>query len=158
MPERGLAAVSGVSGPQSAEWCGWCGEPASERVVVERATASRPARSAWACMSCSRRLVPPPPEPEQVVEERTPPLCQSCYAEITFVHVVKDGRRNGRRLPVDREPTHRPELRASMVVVNPRRGTGVVLTKALLEDAKGWLRAGATLHLPHFASCSRRAR
>lgn len=141
--------------------CRWCGSPASERVVVEAArdTAQgyRAAVTAPACAKCSRRLCPPPPEPDpEPIEERVPPLCDSCFGEISFVRVVKDGRVNGRKMPVDRLPIHRAELRHGYVVVNPRTNAGVVLTKALLEVARGWLSAGARLHQHHRATCGKR--
>lgn len=89
-------------------------------------------------------------EPE--VEQRTPPLCQSCFAEVTFVTLVK----GGRRMPVNRRALGKgAEIKRSMVVVNPAKSTAVVLTQAQVDsgEAKRWVAAGARLHLPHFATC-----
>lgn len=135
--------------------CSWCDEGASDRVKVAR----RRGRDvyAYACREHARRLSPAEPEPveETVVEERTEPLCTSCYDEVTWVQLVKDGRRT-KRMPVDRRPLRGAEIKRSMVVVNPRKGTAVVLTQAHVDsgEAKRWVDAGAQLHLSHFVTCS----
>lgn len=133
------------------EVCQWCGAGATDRISIGRRRGR--AVYAYACREHAQRLAPAP-EPEKtepVVEERTEPLCGSCFAEITWISLP----RNEKRMPVDRAPLHTKDPRVSMVLVDARKPIGVVLKKTDIDSgaAARRIQAGARLHLSHHATC-----
>lgn len=153
MPLWSRLLCHGSQGLRPEVTCAWCDKPATKAIVVRKR--ARANVTAPACPEHALKYGPAPKQRRATTRtiEVTPPICESCGAEVTWVQLMKDGQR-GKRMPIERKPLQKVEPRFRLVAYNKRTGQAVVLTKALVDDAKAWVKAGAQLHRGHF--CQKR--
>lgn len=93
--------------------------------------------------------------------------CRACGAEMLWAVMVEpdgtprvDDRGQPKRNPLDAEPVDPATVTAQThaIALNPRNGHGTMVTGETLPQVETWTRAGATLHLSHFATCEARDR